>query len=132
MRTDRQIIWIAAVVVGTGCGQTRDVASPNVAALPTEVAVDRDNDNAHGGHAKEATTLYIWASDQAGVAPDFLAVIDFDRKSPNYGEVLRTVPLPPPGNTGNEPHHCHTSADQKILACGGLLSVLKGQNDISF
>ena len=74
----------------------------------------------------------MWASDQAHVAPDFLAVIDFDRKSPHYGAVLRTVPLPPPGNTGNEPHHCHTSADQTVLACGGLLSVLKGQNDIFF
>jgi selenium-binding protein 1 len=133
MRTDRRIImWIAAVVVGTGCGPTQDAASPDAAALPTEVSLDRDDDNAHGGHAKDATTLYIWASDQAGVAPDFLAVIDFDRKSSNYGKVLRTVPVPPPGNTGNEPHHCHTSADQTILGCGGLLSVLKGQNDIFF
>jgi hypothetical protein len=132
MRTDRRITWIAAVVVGTACGPTPDVASPRAAALPTEAALDRDNDNAHGGHGKEATTLYVWASDQAGVAPDFLAVIDFDRKSQNYGQVLSTVPLPPPGNTGNEPHHCHTSSDQTILACGGLLSVLKGQNDIFF
>jgi hypothetical protein len=30
------------------------------------------------------------------------------------------------------PHHCHTSADATILGCGGLLSVLKGQNDIFF
>ncbi|MFL5247230.1 MAG: selenium-binding protein SBP56-related protein [Myxococcales bacterium] len=132
MRRDRQLLWIAAVVVGTGCGPTPDVASPNVAALPTGVSLDRDDENGHGGHAKEATTLYIWASDAAHVAPDFLAVIDFDRKSPDYGQVLRTVPLPPPGNIGNEPHHCHTSPDQTILACGGLLSVLKGQNDIFF
>ena len=136
MRTDRRIIrgiiQIAAIVVGTGCGPTPDAGSPKVAALPTEVSLDRDNNDAHGGHGKEATTLYIWASDQAHVAPDFLAVVDFDRKSPNYGQVLRTVPLPPPGNIGNEPHHCHTSADQMILACGGLLSVLKGQNDIFF
>jgi selenium-binding protein 1 len=133
MFTDRRITryaWIAAVVVGTGCGATPD--SPGDAALPTEVSLDRGDDNGHGTHGKEATTLYIWASDQDGEAPDFLAVIDFDRKSPNYGQVLRTLPLPPPGNTGNEPHHCHTSADQKILACGGLLSVLKGQNDIFF
>jgi selenium-binding protein 1 len=130
MRADRRIIWIAAIVVGTGCGPTQDVASDEV--LPTEVSLDRDDGNGHGGHAKEATTLYVWASDQAGGAPDFLAVIDFDRKSPDYGQVLRTVPLPPTGNTGNEPHHCHTSADQTILACGGLLSVLKGQNDIFF
>jgi hypothetical protein len=130
MRTDRRIVWIAAVLGGMGCGPTQDAGSPKVAALPTEVSVDQDG--VHGGHGKEATTLYVWASDQAGIAPDFLAVIDFDRKSSSYGQVLRTVPLPPPGNTGNEPHHCHTSADQTILACGGLLSVLKGQNDIFF
>jgi selenium-binding protein 1 len=46
--------------------------------------------------------------------------------------VLRTVPLPPPGNVGNEPHHCHLTADKNILACGGLLSVLSGQNEIFF
>ena len=27
--------------------------------------------------------LYIWASDQAHVAPDFLAVVDFDEDSSN-------------------------------------------------
>jgi selenium-binding protein 1 len=134
MRTDwgitrlTRIAWIAAVVVGTGCGTKPDAASPNAGAMPTEVSLD----NGHGSHAKEATTLYVWASDQDGGAPDFLAVVDFDRNSPNYGQVLRTVPLPPPGNFGNEPHHCHTSPDQTILACGGLLSVLKGQNDIFF
>ncbi len=135
MRTDRRLIWIAAVAIGTGCGPTPDVAAPNVAALPTEASLEKSDAveaTGHAGHGKEATTLYVWASDQARVAPDFLAVIDFDRKSRNYGKVLSTVPLPPPGNTGNEPHHCHTSDDQTILACGGLLSVLKGQNDIFF
>jgi hypothetical protein len=128
MRMDLRMGWIAAVVFITGCEPTLDEPS----ALPTEVAFDRSAHDGHGRHAKEATTLYIWASDQAGDDPDFLAVIDFDRKSRDYGRVLRTVPLPPPGNFGNEPHHCHTSNDQKILACGGLLSVLKGQNDIFF
>lgn len=135
MRTDRKLMWIAAVVVGTGCGPTPDIASPSATTVPTAGSLDQKDDDdtdVHGGHGKEATTLYVWASDQAGVAPDFLAVIDFDRKSPDYGKVLKTVPLPPPGNIGNEPHHCHTSADQTILACGGLLSVLKGQNDIFF
>lgn len=77
-------------------------------------------------------TLYIWAGDQERKRPDFLAVIDFDEHSRHYGKVLRTVPLPPPGNVGNEPHHCHLSEDGNILACGGLLSVLKGQNGIFF
>ena len=135
MRASRRltpITWIAAVVVSTSCGPAPDSASPNASALPTEVSAHRDGVGGHGAGAKEATTLYIWASDQARVAPDFLAIIDFDRKSPDYGKVLKTVPLPPPGNIGNEPHHCHTSIDQTILACGGLLSVLKGQNDIFF
>ncbi len=126
MRRDRGLMWmmmwimawITTVVVGVSCTE-REIAAP-------------EDGGGHGGHATEPTTLYVWASDVAHVAPDFLAVIDFDRESPGYGQVLRTVPLPPPGNIGNEPHHCHTSEDQTILACGGLLSVLKGQNDIFF
>ena len=76
--------------------------------------------------------LYIWAQDEAHVAPDFLAVIDFDEQSPGYGKVINVVPVPPPGNIGNEPHHCHLNSNKTILACGGLLSLLKGQNGIFF
>jgi selenium-binding protein 1 len=64
--------------------------------------------------------------------PDFLAVIDFDEDSPGYGKVINVVPLPGPGATFNEPHHMHLSADKKVLACGGLLSVLSGQPGIFF
>jgi hypothetical protein len=87
--------------------------------------------DAHRSKAPE-TVLYIWAGDQARVAPDFLAVVDFDERSENYGRVIKTVPLPPPGNVGNEPHHCHLNKDKTVLGCGGLLSVLKGQNGIFF
>src|SRR5207247_6548988 len=64
--------------------------------------------------------------------PDFLAVINFDEKSPKYGAVIRSVPLPGAGATGNEPHHVGLSSDGKVLAAGGLLSVLKGQPEIFF
>jgi hypothetical protein len=84
------------------------------------------------GHAGKDKVLYIWAQDQAHVAPDFLAVINFDEESSNYGKVIKTVPLPPPGNIGNEPHHCHLNSTRTILGCGGLLSLLKGQNGIFF
>ena len=84
------------------------------------------------GSKEDGKVLYIWAQDQAHVAPDFLAVIDFDEDSRNYGKVITTVPLPPPGNIGNEPHHCHLNSNKKVLACGGLLSLLKGQNGIFF
>ena len=88
------------------------------------------DDKAHGEPSEK--TLYIWAGDQAHIAPDFLAVIDFDPKSKNYGQVIKTVPLPPPGNVGNEAHHCHLNSNKTILGCGGLLSLLKGQNGIFF
>jgi selenium-binding protein 1 len=87
---------------------------------------------ANDGSGQKDKILYIWAQDQAHVAPDFLAVVNFDEESAQYGKVIRTVPVPPPGNTGNEPHHCHLNSSKTILACGGLLSVLKGQNGIFF
>jgi selenium-binding protein 1 len=83
-------------------------------------------------HVRPEKTLYVWASDQARVAPDFLAVVNFDEDSDDYGKVIRTVPIPIPGNTNNESHHCHLSADKNVLACGGLLSLLSGQNSIFF
>jgi len=86
----------------------------------------------NGEHERREKTLYVWAGDQARVAADFLAVIDFDEDSRTYGKVLRTVPIPAPGNAGNESHHCHLSTDNNILACGGLLSLLSGQNSIFF
>ena len=90
------------------------------------------DDHEEKEHKKRDTVLYVWAGDQARVAPDFLAVINFDEESEHYGKVIKTVPIPSPGNVGNEPHHCHLSADKNILACGGLLSLLKGQNGIFF
>ena len=76
--------------------------------------------------------LYIWSGDQARKAPDFLAVVNFDKSSADYGKIVTTVPLPEPGATWNEPHHVGLSSDGKTLACGGLLSVLKGQKEIFF
>jgi selenium-binding protein 1 len=76
--------------------------------------------------------LFVWAGDQARTNPDFLAVINFNEHSPTYGNVIATVPLPNPGAIGNEPHHVGLSADGKVLAAGGLLSVLKGQNEVFF
>jgi hypothetical protein len=89
-------------------------------------------DDDHGGDQRRETTLYVWAGDQAHIAPDFLAVVDFDQDSATYGKVIKTVPLPPPGNVGNEPHHCHLNATRMILGCGGLLSLLQNQNGIFF
>src|SRR5437879_9661366 len=76
--------------------------------------------------------LFICAGDQARQSPDFLAVVNFDETSAGYGEVIARAPLPEPGATGNEMHHIGLSADGRVVACGGLLSVLKGQKEIFF
>lgn len=136
MRTGRWMAvaggLVAAGMVAVACGRAEEASAPPAALYDTTAWARPGNEAAAHGHDGEATTLYVWASDQAHVAPDFLAVIDFDRHSADYGRIIRTVPLPPPGNVGNEPHHCHTSRDHRILACGGLLSVLKGQDDMFF
>jgi 56kDa selenium binding protein (SBP56) len=87
--------------------------------------------SAYADHGTEQY-LFICAGDQARKAPDFLAVIDFNEKSTRYGKVIATAPFAAPDATGNEPHHIGLSADGKIVSCGGLLSVLKGQKEIFF
>jgi selenium-binding protein 1 len=92
---------------------------------------------AHAGPAPPSnaneTTLYVFAGDAERLRPDFLAVIEFDEQSQDYGKVIFTVPLPPPGNMGNEPHHCSLVTESRnILACGGLLSLLRDQDGIFF
>ncbi len=76
--------------------------------------------------------LYVWAGDQKRTGPDFLAVVNFDERSPKYGSIVGKVPLTGAGASNNEPHHVGISADGKVLAAGGLLSVLKGQREIFF
>ena len=76
--------------------------------------------------------LLICAGNQARTAPDFLAIVNFDQESKEYGKVITSVPFPAPDASGNEPHHIGLSKDGKVVACGGLLSVLKGQKEIFF
>ena len=95
-------------------------------------ASQEDEKVEHDGKLNHEKHLFVWAGDQSRGNPDFLAVINFDEHSTHYGEVIKTVPLPGPGATGNEPHHVGLSKNGKVLATGGLLSVLKGQPEIFF
>jgi hypothetical protein len=95
------------------------------------VASDPDRTKPHYDDDRERY-LFVWAGDQARQRPDFLAVINFDEGSRNYGKVITTVQLPGAGAIGNEPHHVGLSKDGRVLACGGLLSVLRGQKEIFF
>jgi hypothetical protein len=121
-------VWTAArllLMVALVLGASRAMMAQNGPAV-------KQGANAILGFQPPVKVLYIWAQDEAHVAPDFLAVIDFDEASATYGKVINVVPLPPPGNIGNEPHHCHLNSTKTILGCGGLLSLLKNQNGIFF
>src|SRR5438874_4060388 len=78
----------------------------------------RQDKDDHG--AKAEKVLYIWAQDQAQVAPDFLAVIDFDEQSANFGEVIIFLRLPLPANIGNELHHVLLNWTKTVLVGGDL------------
>jgi len=121
MKADRRLC--SAFVKGTVLSLALDFAGSALA----------QDDQPSARHQDERTRmLYVWAGHPARVAPDFLAIINFGEESNDYGKVTGTVPVPPPGNAGNKAHHCHLSANKKILGCGGLLSSLWGQNSIFF
>lgn len=74
---------------------------------------------AEGDHSEHSDKyLFICAGDQARIAPDFLAVINFDQESNDYGKVISTVPFAAPDATGNEPHHIGLSRDGTVVGCG--------------
>ncbi|XP_037047101.1 uncharacterized protein LOC119081941 [Bradysia coprophila] len=83
------------------------------------------------------SVLYVWAGQDPSVpnAADFVAVIDFNERSPTYGSILRVVPLVSNPSTGvgqanNEPHHSSTSWSGRYYITGGLLSFLSKQKEI--
>ncbi len=61
--------------------------------------------------------LYVWAGDSAKTASDFLAVINADPTSPQYGAVITTLPT---GEVGAYPHHTEAEmpANGHLLANG--------------
>jgi len=101
------------------------------AASPAVSAREADKKESSGSDGR-AKYLFICAGDQSRTKPDFLAVINFDDDSPNYGKVIATAPFPAPNATGNEPHHVGISEDGNTVGCGGLLSILKAQDEIFF
>jgi hypothetical protein len=76
--------------------------------------------------------LYVWVGDAARTAPDRLAAIDFRRSSPDYGKVVGWALVPGSGGIDNEPHHCMIAMSMRMIACGGLLSVLRHQPGLFF
>ena len=120
------LLFVAALL----CLSVMTVRRGTRGATPQTDRTQKEEREDERGEQEKA--LYVWAGDQARINPDFLAVINFDEGSPNYGRVITSVPLPGPGAAGNEPHHVGLSRNGRVLACGGLLSVLRAQKEIFF
>lgn len=71
--------------------------------------------SATAGHAQSSSYLFVWSGDDAKKASDFLAVIDADPKSANYGHAVSSVAVPGPTGT---PHH----TEQEMPEGGFLLA----------
>src|SRR3989442_10760223 len=119
-------IALTSLCLGGMAARWRGTGAAKTAVLSQEDEKEKEK------HDQREKILFVWAGDQARTNPDFLAVVNFDESSRDYGKVITTVPLPGPGATGNEPHHVGLSRDGKVLACGGLLSVLRAQKEIFF
>ena len=63
--------------------------------------------------AQKGSFLFIWVGDDAKVGSDFLAVLDADPDSPQYGRPVASVAVPGPSGT---PHHTELE-----MPAGGFL-----------
>jgi hypothetical protein len=84
-----------------------------------------------GQAAEYNSVVYLWAGQSTDVtnAADFVAAIDFNRTSSNYGKIVSRSSVPTSGSavqSGNEPHHAQLSTDKSYYVSGGLLSFTKG------
>ena len=53
-------------------------------------------------HRAPERLLYVWLHDKTMIQPNFLAVLDADSNSANYGQIITTVPV---GERGGMAHH---------------------------
>lgn len=111
---------LALALVVAGCGEPEQG--------PRTAAADGTPGSATAGEAafadvpaaSAARRLYAWAGDVDRADSDFLAVIDADPVSPDYGRVIATVPV---GRRGTHPHHTeHSMPAGDTLFANGFMA----------
>jgi len=65
--------------------------------------------------AQKNSYIFVWGGDDAKKDKDFLAVINADAKSPDYGKVVASVAVP---GAGGQPHH----TEAEMSSSGFLLA----------
>ncbi|HYO46587.1 MAG TPA: hypothetical protein VEY33_07865 [Gemmatimonadota bacterium] len=107
---------LALVMAIAGCGDpeqgTRAAAAGGASDPAPDGAVSAD-----ASTGSPARRLYAWAGDLDRADSDFLAVLDADPASPDYGRVIATVPV---GRRGTHPHHTehHMPSGDTLFANG--------------
>lgn len=101
------------------------VAAAASSTNPAAAAPSTDLTPAWGARSRQY--LYVWSGAVGRQVPDRVVTFDFDPWSPTYGQMVAQTLTP---TTNNEPHHCGVTTDKKRLLCGGLLSLLKKQDEI--
>jgi hypothetical protein len=82
---------------------TRELTPVLVFALTASAcAATNYHDDAGQADAAAEKTLYVWAADRDSKEGDFLATIDADPASAQYGRIIATTPV---GVKGTVPHH---------------------------
>lgn len=79
----------ACLLVVASCAKPDDATTPNDAGTGS-------------GSVSAEKLLYVWAGDIDGKESDFLATIDADPASPDYGRIVATTPV---GAVNTMPHH---------------------------
>jgi 56kDa selenium binding protein (SBP56) len=77
----RILLITAVMIAGCRAGRSSPVTGPELAS---------------------SRYLFVWAGDADKRESDFLAVVDVDRQSPGYAQVVTTLPV---GAVGTRPHH---------------------------
>ena len=138
MRTNLRagLTWVGAALglaIGmTNCGGDDAPAAPTDAPPDTASTPRGIDGDMHSDHDGEARTLYVWAGDQARVAPTSWPSSTSTKTRPRYGRVISTVPVPPPATLATSRTTATCRPTRTSWPAAGCSACCSGQNSIFF
>lgn len=89
-------------------------------AIASPQPVDDESVFVKGLKAGERESLlYVWTRDGDGQDSDFVAVVDVNPESPEYGKIIATSPT---GSAANEAHHFGYTVNADRIFAGGMFT----------
>lgn len=115
--------WLAACTSGEPADAPGEAADTVGVESPADAAAPGSPD------AEPAGWLFVWAGDADRADSDFLAVIDADPGSSDYGRVVTTLPV---GERGTMPHHTeHRMPESETLFANGFRAGITFRFDLA-